>query len=390
MGQTRNNNLSPLPFYGSLAEQECRLPWAFGDVFPLRCDKRLLPFVVMRPASTTPQAGADIDVGAYFSGYLDNTGEAFEPGGYTASGVNDYDTLDGTTTQYWVSGLPAPVAGLGVETVNVVCRDDDGAVLAAFTPNVAGSPYTGVINVPAGTTRMYMQAYLEGEETATLHEVGRVVTPVGGVKVLSPDGADAEDISSVMASVLHVENVGDVDIIWYDGGTPVLTCPYGTYYLKLTDENNYSLYSEMFTYGAVPALCMEWNDVSDLLLPDGKIPYSEGYVNRVWLNTAVGRPEYEIEKEGDERDGYFFMEKGTSRKSYRFTFYAPEYLCDALRLVPVSDIVKIWDTSRGVRIEYDADDADIEVEWLEQGNYASVTLTFRTDTVVKNLGKIIK
>ena len=103
----------------------------------------------------------------------------------------------------------------------------------------------------------------------------------------------------------------------------------------------------------------------------------------------MGRPEYEIEKEGDERDGYFFMEKGIPRKSYRMTFFAPEYLCDALRLVPVSDVVKIWDTSRGASVEYDVDDVDMEVEWLEQGNYASVTITFHTDTVVKNLGKII-
>ncbi len=390
MAQTRNNNLSPLPFYGTVEEQECRLPWAFGDVFPLRCDARLLPFVAMRPASTTPQAGAGIDAGAYFSGYLDSAGEAYEPSGYTASGVNYYDSLDGATTQYWVSGLPAPATVQGVETVNVVCRDDSREVLAAFTPNVAGGSYTGAINVPAGTTQIYLQSYVEGGESATLHAVASVITPVSSVKVLSPDGAEAEDISSVMAAALHVESAGSVDMIWYDGGMPALTCPHGTYYLRLEYGAGKFMYSEMFTYGAVPSVRLEWSDAADLTLPEGRIPYSEGYVNRVWLNTAVGRPEYEIEKEGDERDGYFFMEKGTSRKSYRFTFYAPEYLCDALRLVPVSDIVKIWDTSRGVEIEYDADDADIEVEWLEQGNYASVTLTFRTDTVVKNLGKIIK
>lgn len=389
MAQTRNNNLSPLPFYGSVGEQECRLPWAYGDVFPLRCDGRLLPFVAMRPASTTPAAGEEILAGTYFSGYLDEAGSTHEPSGYGASGVSDYDTLDGRT-EFWVENLPAPVAVEGVATVNVVCRDAAGDVRRAFTPNVGGEPYTGLLSVPEGTEAIYLQTYVERMESATLHEVAPEVTPVAAVKVLSPDGTETEDISSVLAAVLHVENAGDVDIIWYGGNTDLLTCPYGTYYLRMTDAGGDSLYSEMFTYGAVPSVRLEWNDVRDLSLPEGRMPYSDGYVNRVWLNTAVGRPEYETEKEGDERDGYFFMEKGTSRKSYRMTFYAPEYLCDALRLVPVSDIVKIWDTSRGVEIEYDADDADIEVEWLEQGNYASVTVTFRTDTVVKNLGKIIK
>lgn len=388
MGQTRNNNLSPLPFYGSLAEQECRLPWAFGDVFPLRCDKRLLPFMVTRPASTSPRVGAEIDVGGYFNGYLDVDGDRYEPSRYTASGVNYYDSLEGQT-EFYIQNLPAPATVAGVKTVNVVCVDAAGDVVRAYTPNVGNKTFSGYITVPTGTEGLYIQGYMqEGDIHAELYTANRVITSIMEILVVAPDGTEMESLSISLRP--HVENVGDVDIIWYDGGTPVLTCPYGTYYLKLTDANNYSLYSEMFTYGAVPALCMEWNDVSDLLLPDGKIPYSEGYVNRVWLNTAVGRPEYEIEKEGDERDGYFFMEKGTSRKSYRFTFYAPEYLCDALRLVPVSDIVKIWDTSRGAEIEYDADDADIEVEWLEQGNYASVTVTFRTDTVVKNLGKIIK
>ena len=83
------------------------------------------------------------------------------------------------------------------------------------------------------------------------------------------------------------------------------------------------------------------------------------------------------------------MEKGISRKVYRVRFFAPEYLCDVLRLVPVSDVVTMWDSSRGAEVEYDADDVDMEVEWQEQGNYAAVTLTFKTDTVIKALGKII-
>lgn len=145
----------------------------------------------------------------------------------------------------------------------------------------------------------------------------------------------------------------------------------------------------MFCYGALPTLTLVWYDTTDQRLAEGVIPYSQGYRNMVALNTSVGRPEYETEKEGDERDGYFFMEKGISRKAYKFTFYAPEYLCDALRIVAVSDVVRIRDTSRGAAVDYDVDDIDMEVEWLEQGNYAQVTFTFHTDTIVKNLGKIL-
>jgi hypothetical protein len=388
MGQTRNNNLSPLPFYRSVAEQQCRLPWAFGDVFPLRCDNRLLPFFFTRGEYVSPASGEEIGNGAYFDGYLDIDGNTYTPSGWTASGFTEYD-LDGTTTEYWVENLPAPVTVEGTSTVNVVCNNAEGTVLRAFVPNVGNTLYSGVIEVPAGTVQLYLQSYIKDGENATLHKVVYVPTPIDTVKVFAPDGEEVADISTAIIPHIHLDNVNKIDVIWYGGDAAVLGgLPSGTYYLHIVSgftEN----YSEMFTYGAVPNVRLEWNDISDLSLPDGKIPYSQGYVNRVWLNTAVGRPEYEIEKEGDERDGYFFMEKGISRKSYRMTFFAPEYLCDALRLVPVSDVVKIWDTSLGASVEYDVDDVDMEVEWLEQGNYASVTITFHTDTVVKNLGKII-
>ena len=389
MGQTQNNNLSPLPFYRSVAEQQCRLPWAFGDVFPLRCDNRLLPFLFTRAASVIPASGEEILTGSGFSGYIGADGQLYNPSGWTASGCDHYDTLDITTTRYWVENLPAPVVVEGTPTVNVLCKSASGDVLKAFTPNVGNELYSGIINVPRGTAQIYLQSYIGSAVNATLHEVASVIAPIQSVKVYAPDGREEADISQEIIPSLHLENVSaSTDIVWYDAITPIGGIPNGTHYLRIT-WGDADAYSEMFTSGAVPDVRLEWNDVSDLSLPEGEIPYSRGYVNRVWLNTAVGRPEYEIEKEGDERDGYFFMEKGISRKSYRMTFFAPEYLCDALRLVPVSDVVKIWDTSRGASVEYDVDDVDMEVEWLEQGNYASVTITFHTDTVVKNLGKII-
>lgn len=47
---TPNNNLSPLPFYGSIDEQYHRLPYTFGAVYPLIAPQRtLIPFQIMLP-----------------------------------------------------------------------------------------------------------------------------------------------------------------------------------------------------------------------------------------------------------------------------------------------------------------------------------------------------
>lgn len=171
MGQTRNNNLSPLPFFRTVAEQQCRLPWAFGDVFPLRCDNRLLPFLFTRAASVIPASGEQIGSRAYFDGYIGADGQAYKPSGWTASGVFGYDTLDIKTTKYWVENLPAPVVVEGTPTVNVLCKSASGGVLKAFTPNVGNELYSGIINVPQGTAQIYLQSYIEGAVNATLHEV---------------------------------------------------------------------------------------------------------------------------------------------------------------------------------------------------------------------------
>lgn len=364
------------------------MPWAFGDVFPLRCDNRLLPFLIVRPKTVTYGAG---DEAIAMSGR--NDGLYYDDGTTTSweNGMAIYDIPEHTgVLVLYLQNVPTPRVIGDKQTSSIVIQDNKGNVLQQ-------SDKAGDFAYPIAAdnaTEIWIQT------DWNLNEMGEIDTPKVRLSVAKSVPApvrdaylhDCEgnttDILSKFTDSIKVVNVGDSDVIFYDGtATPLEGIAVGTYWLQLTSGDDW--YSEMFTYGAVPDVRLEWNDVSDLSLPEGEIPYSRGYVNRVWLNTAVGRPEYEIEKEGDERDGYFFMEKGISRKSYRMTFFAPEYLCDALRLVPVSDVVKIWDTSRGASVEYDVDDVDMEVEWLEQGNYASVTITFHTDTVVKNLGKII-
>ena len=52
---TTNNNISVLPFYTSLDEQDYRKSYAYGDVYPLYAQANmLLPFQVIRPHSNSP------------------------------------------------------------------------------------------------------------------------------------------------------------------------------------------------------------------------------------------------------------------------------------------------------------------------------------------------
>ena len=80
--------------------------------------------------------------------------------------------------------------------------------------------------------------------------------------------------------------------------------------------------------------------------------------------------------------GYAFIESQVSKKVYKFTFVAPEYLCDALRIVRLCD-TKLIHSKRQM---YELTTFNMDVEWQEQGDLASVECEFETDTVIANIG----
>lgn len=176
------------------------------------------------------------------------------------------------------------------------------------------------------------------------------------------------------------------DLIIYTGNLPMaITTHEGLYYAEMSDGVQ-TWYSEVFDIVRTvdDYMMIEWWDEQPLYYEGGHIEYDGGkYKNRVYLRTQVGKPEYNFEEDGEDRDGYFFPEKQVSEKVYKFTFLAPEYLCDAMRIIRMSDHVEI--TSRGEK--YNADSFLITPEWQDQGDLAAVEAEFETDTVIKKIGR---
>lgn len=176
------------------------------------------------------------------------------------------------------------------------------------------------------------------------------------------------------------------DLIIYTGNLPMaITTHEGLYYAEMSDGVQ-TWYSEVFDIVRTvdEYMMIEWWDEQPLYYEGGHIEYDGSkYKNRVYLQTQVGKPEYNFEEDGEDRDGYFFPEKQVSEKVYKFTFLAPEYLCDAMRIIRMSDHVEI--TSRGEK--YNADSFLITPEWQQQGDLAAVEAEFETDTVIKKIGR---
>lgn len=163
----------------------------------------------------------------------------------------------------------------------------------------------------------------------------------------------------------------------------------GRYYLIIT-VNGETFYSEVFTWTDVSGrLKIEWYDNENLLTDDGVIIYkthAQKYRNIVYLDTELGKPEYTFEEEGEKRDGYFFAEKQLSEKVYKFIFLAPEYLCDVMRTIRLTDHVIITDPYGRV---FNCDTFLMTPKWQVQGDLASVECEFETNTVIKKIGKSV-
>lgn len=189
-----------------------------------------------------------------------------------------------------------------------------------------------------------------------------------GLEVLQPDGED-------------------VDIILYPSTINLDYSTFGDHYLALSDGTN-TWYSERFCFvdGTARLIRIEWFHGEDFCVPGGLVRYRAPYKNRVYLPTDIGKPVYEYTEEVVERDGRNFPVKQVSVKRFKFNVVLPEYLIDALRLVPLHDFVEVYNYRDGRTYAVD----EIEMQdpaWEDFGDLADVTFEFTTDTVVVNAGR---
>lgn len=211
------------------------------------------------------------------------------------------------------------------------------------------------------------------------------------VIVRDPDGKQVYDITGQLnievLSYTDRDTDEPYDIVMYKGGDSlVYTLPEGRYYLELK-QGSKTWYSEVFTAVSC-ANCyikLEYWDNDNLYFKGGHIEYSTGFKFVCYICTQIGKPSYPFEEELTERDGYKFIEKQTSSKQYNMVFDAPEFICDALRLVRMCDNIQITDKGKVYRVLSFA----VSVDWEDVGDIASVAAEFETDTVVTKIANVL-
>lgn len=186
-----------------------------------------------------------------------------------------------------------------------------------------------------------------------------------------------------------ISEVNGYNVALYDGLLPVSFNEEGLYYLELRGGTAWRYYSEVFCPKGNVNDCIEieyWNrGGGNFYVKNGIIAFPDNFHFRLLLQTELGKPEYNFEEESSKRMGYSFIESQTSKKVYKFNVLAPEFICDAMRIIRLcSD--KIIKTGL---YEHEALTFEMETDWQTQGDLASVSCEFEVDNVIANFGGFV-
>lgn len=198
-------------------------------------------------------------------------------------------------------------------------------------------------------------------------------------------GAYTTITTSMKENGLVIKSYTGFKLLKYPGTLPIIGIVHeGQYYLAIFISGLGTIYSDIFTVcnKVDDYLLLEYYNSYNFELKNGIVDFSDNFKFRCYLNTQIGKPEYDFEEEATERMGYTFIESQVSKKIYKFTFVAPEYLCDALRIVRLCESKQITSKLQ----TYDLTTFSMEPEWEDQGDLAAVECEFETDTVIANIG----
>ena len=194
--------------------------------------------------------------------------------------------------------------------------------------------------------------------------------------------------TSMKENGLSIKSFTSFKLLKYPGTLPIVEIKHeGLYYLAIYISGLGTIYSDVFTVTnrVSDYLLIEYSNSYNFELKNGIVDFSDNFAFKCYLNTQVGKPEYNFEEESTKRLGYIYVESQVSKKTYKFNVIVPEYICDALRIVRLCDnkIIRCKDD------EYEAITFEMEAEWQTQGDLASVTCEFETDNVVANIGGFV-
>jgi len=186
---------------------------------------------------------------------------------------------------------------------------------------------------------------------------------------------------------MYLETFTSYKYFIHNGSSTTTTLSPGGYYLELETSGSVFYYSEPFAVDdIVGKTILVYQNTNDL----GGIDYSNGTkpqfkITLILDDVTLAKPEYIIEEEGTEDgDGNVLLTFQRRVKLYKMWFYAPEYIADAISLIPLHDSVTLYfnygESEQETGLVYDF---NMTTEWVETKGLAKITCEFRDQPIIK-------
>lgn len=204
-------------------------------------------------------------------------------------------------------------------------------------------------------------------------------TTLTSAKIYNDRGVEVATVTSYMS--VNVVTIGASKVMQFKCGNYANLTP-GQYTMRVVIGND-TYYSEVFTaYANIGKLVkVEYYNADPIIFDEGALTYDNGFKFELFLCTEIAKPEYLFEEESTKRGGFTFVENQISSKQYKMVIAAPEYLCDAIRIIRLHDHVAITKDGNA----YEAYNFTPSYQWNDVGDLAQVTITFESNTVLQKI-----
>lgn len=204
-------------------------------------------------------------------------------------------------------------------------------------------------------------------------------TTLTSAKIYNDRDVEVATVTSYMS--VNVVTIGASKVMQFKCGNYANLTP-GQYTMRVVIGND-TYYSEVFTaYANIGKLVkVEYYNADPIIFDEGALTYDNGFKFELYLCTEIAKPEYLFEEESTKRGGFTFVENQISSKQYKMVIAAPEYLCDAIRIIRLHDHVAITKDGNA----YEAYNFTPSYQWNDVGDLAQVTITFESNTVLQKI-----
>ena len=204
-------------------------------------------------------------------------------------------------------------------------------------------------------------------------------TTLTSAKIYNDRGVEVATVTSYMS--VNVVTISSSKVMQFKCGNYANLTP-GQYTMRVVIGND-TYYSEVFTaYANIGKLVkVEYYNADPIIFDEGALTYDNGFKFELYLCTEIAKPEYLFEEESTKRGGFTFVENQISSKQYKMVIAAPEYLCDAIRIIRLHDHVAITKDGNA----YEAYNFTPSYQWNDVGDLAQVVITFESNTVLQKI-----